>query len=947
MSQFTVGQRWLSETEPELGLGTVLNVQERLVGILFPASGELRNYASDSAPLKRVQFRPGASIRKHDGTTFVLESVSEESGLFHYYGEGCELLETDLCDSISFNAPEDRLLHGHLAPSSTFDLRYETLCLQHQSRKSPIRGFVGGRIDLIPHQLYIAHEVTSRQAPRVLLADEVGLGKTIEAGLILHRMQINGRLKRILILLPEALIHQWFVELLRRFNMQFNIFDSSRCAAHQQTNPEANPFFEAQLVICSLDFLAGNAQRQEQAVQAEWDMLVVDEAHHLGWTPEASSPGYELVERLSRHIPGLLLLTATPEQIGQASHFARLRLLDPDRFYDLQKFCEETRAYRGVAGVVNKLLGQSKLTNKDQTLLASLLPDSTADLERRLEEIREGSEPARQQLIGDLQDLHGTGRVMFRNTRARMSGFPKRQARLASLPCPGHSPRLSERLLQEAMATLQPQPGITPDYQFDCDPRLPWLCKLLQTIRPEKVLLICNSLPKVLAIESALRQLTNVKLALFHEELPLIQRDRNAAWFAEADGAQILLCSEIGSEGRNFQFAHHLVLFDLPASPELLEQRIGRLDRIGQTHPIEIHVPCIAGSPQEDLAAWYHQGLNAFEQNQEGGNQIWQRFRHTLAEIVLRQTKTARSEKLKKLIGQTREYHQELMQQLKQGRDRLLELNSFKPEITKKLIREIRACDRDRQLEKFTLKMFEHFGVEMEELEPRTYLLKPGNLFTDAFPELPPEGLTVTADRTKALRREDIGLLSWDHPIVIESMGLLLGSEQGNCAFAAMKHAEKPALLLEAIYVLECLAPPALHASRFLPPTPVRVVINHLLQDCSRQYPSATFENRLSDIPAYQLLDTPAITQDLLPEMLSQSQQLAEERQRQVIEQATAAMETDLTQETQRLLELQRVNPAVREGEIELSREQIRHLRSHMASARLRLDAIRLIRALP
>jgi ATP-dependent helicase HepA len=115
-------------------------------------------------------------------------------------------------------------------------------------------------------------------------------------------------------------------------------------------------------------------------------------------------------------------------------------------------------------------------------------------------------------------------------------------------------------------------------------------------------------------------------MTVFHEGLSLVQRDRNAAWFAEEDGARILICSEIGSEGRNFQFAHHLVLFDLPLDPELLEQRIGRLDRIGQTSEIQVHVPYITGSSHEVLACWYHQGLNSFEKNLAGGRELLDRF---------------------------------------------------------------------------------------------------------------------------------------------------------------------------------------------------------------------------------------------------------------------------------------------------------------------------------
>jgi ATP-dependent helicase HepA len=96
-----------------------------------------------------------------------------------------------------------------------------------------------------------------------------------------------------------------------------------------------------------------------------------------------------------------------------------------------------------------------------------------------------------------------------------------------------------------------------------------------------------------------------------------------------------LICSEIGSEGRNFQFAHHLVLFDLPLDPELLEQRIGRLDRIGQTSEIQVHVPYVTGSSHEVLARWYHEGLNAFETNLEGGNELWQQFGRAVHDLAL------------------------------------------------------------------------------------------------------------------------------------------------------------------------------------------------------------------------------------------------------------------------------------------------------------------------
>ena len=131
--------------------------------------------------------------------------------------------------------------------------------------------------------------------------------------------------------------------------------------------------------------------------------------------------------------------------------------------------------------------------------------------------------------------------------------------------------------------------------------------------------MICRSKEKVEALQSGLLDVLKVDSALFHEDLSLIQRDRNAAYFANQEGAQILLCSEIGSEGRNFQFAHHLVLFDLPLNPELLEQRIGRLDRIGQTSTIQIHVPYYKDSWTELLFDWHHKALNGMENSLKGG----------------------------------------------------------------------------------------------------------------------------------------------------------------------------------------------------------------------------------------------------------------------------------------------------------------------------------------
>jgi ATP-dependent helicase HepA len=868
---FHPGQRWISESEPELGLGVVARVTDRTVTVLFKTSGQKREYSRRNAPLRRVRFRVGDTVRDNKDKSVTVDDVTERDGLLFYRSGRKELSETDLSDTISFNKPEERLFAGQLDPPALFDLRIAALEHQYRRRKSKVRGFIGGRIDLIPHQLYIASEVAGRLVPRVLLADEVGLGKTIEACLVVHRLILTGRAQRVLIIVPDSLVHQWFVELLRRFNLWFHIFDEERCQAIEHADPADNPFLEGQLVISSIHLFTANERRIEQALAAGWDMLVVDEAHHLGWSPEAVSPEYALVEALGRKTPGLLLLTATPEQLGMASHFARLRLLDPDRFYDLDEFLKESDQYRKIA--------------------------------RRAEKLPEGKE------LQALLDRHGTGRVRFRNTRATVAGFPGRVARLAPL-----------------------------EHDSGRHPMVDWLASLLLSLDPEKILLICRTQARVSAIDAALRErIKNVKIAVFHEGLSLVQRDRNAAWFAEKDGARILICSEIGSEGRNFQFAHHLVLFDLPLDPELLEQRIGRLDRIGQTSEIQVHVPFVSGSSHEVLVRWYQEALNAFERNLQGGGELLDQFGARLYELAQRFAKAQKTSRIEldRLIEQTRAAHQEITDRLQQGRDRLIELNSFRPGAAARIVNEIRNQDEDRSLDNFMLSVFEQYSIHVQDIADRTYRVGSAGVLADSFPGLPAGGFTVTCDRSRALAREDIQFLTWDHPLVTGAIDLLLGSEKGNSSFAQWPDTRNDGVYLEAIYLLECIAPPNLHIDRFLPPTPLRVLVDQEGKE-SKERPV------LKSGDAHALLDHPEL-RDVLSDLMDSAQLIADEQVARIIDDARKEMSGELEHEIARLRALKKVNRSVRSEEIELLVNQQRQLTEHLGGARLRLDAMRLI----
>jgi len=895
---WTRGQRWVSDGEPELGLGIVRKSGDGRVEIAFPAASETRIYATDTAPLRRVRFSPGDRIKVQSGAEMTVENVREENGLLIYQTDSGQAKEADLSAYISFSKPQERLFGGKLDEPGDFDLRGEALRRRADMRRSPVRGLAGARMDLIPHQLFIADEVANRPQPRVLLADQVGLGKTIEACLILHRLILTGRAERVLILVPEPLVHQWFVELLRRFQLSFSLFDEARCEAIEYGDPECNPFLDSQWILAAVDFLAENEQRATQAREAGWDVLVVDEAHHLEWTAEAPGAAYEIVKSLAETTESLLLLTATPQQLGPEGHFARLQLLDPGRYADLAQYGEETLHYEEVADVVESLAAEEQAGMPVSRL--KKIVAGRPRLEQRVADLEAGKSGARERLATDLLDGFGIGRVMFRNTRERLGGFPKRE------------------------------PNFYPTTE-----RVKWLQSLLEDLGEEKVLVITRTRELAEEVLEELTSATGVQGVLFHEDLSLLQRDRNAAFFAEADGASILVCSEIGSEGRNFQFARHLVLFDLPEDVDLLEQRIGRLDRIGQKGTINIHVPYQPGGPDEILMRWLDEGLDAFRASPPGAAEIQRELRFDLEEAI------GEREGIEELIAKTLASRKRISERLARGQDRLLERSSHRPERSAWLAGKIREWDNDAGFEDFLMRLFEFSGLHIEELGNRRYFLLPGNLKSDAFPSLPHEGMTVTLDRQRALQREQEAFLTWDHPMVRGALDLMLGSEAGNASFAVWDAAGEKLILLEAWVVVECVAPARLHVERFLPQIPIRVMVDHKGGDHSDNAAFARPPLRKGD--AAGLLRNEKVKRTFLPAMLEQARELGAAKGGNAIDDAMTLMRGEMAREITRLKDLAEVNDHIKPEEITALEQREVELADAIRNARVRLDAVRLI----
>jgi ATP-dependent helicase HepA len=942
--KYIPGQRWISEAEPELGLGSVIAFESNRVTVLYIASGERRTYAADNAPLARVRFVPGETVESVDGWSMKVKKVEEAGGLLIYRGvdeegDALSLEEMDLNHHMQFNKPQARLFAGQIDPSAWFDLRRRTLLKAGELERSPVLGLCGARVSLIPHQLYIAHEASNRLAPRVLLADEVGLGKTIEAGLILHHQILTNRAERVLILVPEPLLHQWLVEMLRRFNLRFSLFDDERY--YQQE--AGNPFLAEQLVLCGLDFFRHEPERRQKALAAGWDLCVVDEAHHLAWSEDSPSEDYLFVEALAKTVPGLLLLTATPEQLGKRSHFARLRLLDPDRFHDFDAFQEEERQYEPLARLVEPLADGAPLDDDARRRLEALLANDRAeDSLARLDD-PETSEQAREALVRIVLDRHGVGRVLFRNTRAVVQGFPERRVRLHALPLPKEYLALAEqatglddRLYPE---TLYRRCGGSPKW-WRIDPRVRWLVETLYDIQPAKALVICAKMQTAVDLEEALRVVGGVHAAVFHEGLSILARDRAAAWFAdEEEGAQALVCSEIGSEGRNFQFAHHLALFDLPPDPDQLEQRIGRLDRIGQRETIRIHIPAFADGAQGVLSAWYHEGLDAFAGQCPAGAAVRAKMKNDLESVLLQPDRA----RLDALIEATRQLNGEILEALHRGRDRLLELNSCRAREAEGLARRIREAEGEEDLWDYLEAVFDAYGVNVEEHSEHCHILMPGDhMRVSHFPGLPEDGVTVTLDRGIGLAREDMLFLTWEHPLVRGAMDLVVNDAQGNAAFALVRHPDLEAgqLLLETIYRIECAAPKRLRAERHMPQTAIRLLVDANLDDLSH-LPSES----LIDIP--RPLDREEIAallrgqRRLVERMLARADKIVQERLPGIVAGAVKEMLGHATAELKRLSALRKVNPYVRQEELDEFKRNALELHGHIQASRPRLDAVR------
>ena len=872
MTEFVPGQRWVVDSEPELGLGLVLAVDARAVKIEFPKAETERHYATRKAPLTRIAFDVGDEIQLLDGSAGQVVAVHEHAGLL-IYDIGLDQLvpESALAGTVRMSQPFLRLMTGQLDKSSWFAFRRSLDAGMARVWQSRLGGLLGVRADLIPHQLYVAYSACDRERVRVLLADEVGLGKTIEAGMILSRMVRLERAARVLVLVPDALLVQWLVEMIRRFNLQPEIYAG-----------QEHDFDSGQIhLVPHSAFAAG----EDEAFPVDsFDMVIVDEAHHL----HPDSVAFERLRRAAGACPHLLLLSATPEQLGVESHFARLQLLDPAKFTSLPAFIDMEQGYQRL----NELI--RRLPDSRDELLQTYSMDSTLDDTR---------------LLNQLLDRHGLGRVMFRNTRSAVQGFPERKVEVHPLA------------------------------DDDWETRFEWLVQWVRSHPGEKVLAICHQSEDALACETYMWQKHGIDVALFHEDMDLIERDRAAAYFADMEeGSAVLVCSEIGSEGRNFQFSHHLVCLDLPEHPDLLEQRIGRLDRIGQRHAVHIHIPYAEGGENHRRLVWLHEVLDCIGRQNPAAGTVHDEFQPWSLDP---------DTDLAGLFDRARSRSAVLEGEIQQGRDALLELNSCRQPQADQITAEIARFDEE-SLQTLVETAADLLNFHFEESRGGAWSLIPAdNMLIGALPGIPPEGAEVAFSRALATARDDVMFLSWDAPFIQGLWELLRHSDLGAASVALLPGKQLPAgqCLLETSFDVLVQSPVTSACLPFLPSLSVRALALDISdKDLSEVLAEDVFDQSVKPVDrklARQIIQS---RKDSIPDWYHKAETFAEKRKQALLVDAQRAADRYYTGEIQRLEHLTGQAANDSSDEIAVLRKRAGQVREAFDShVQLQLSAIRLV----
>ncbi|QRK12208.1 DEAD/DEAH box helicase family protein [Archangium violaceum] len=883
---FVPGNKVRYLPQPEWGVGHLMALQDAGAKalVLFPArEGEPVLVSTKGGALVPYVLTKGEPVQTAKGRRATV--VGEEEGgrgLRRYViryadtGEEDEMPESE----VHALAPRSDLLstlrEGRVGEARAFTLRKQALVLDDERRCDALGALLASRVMVKPHQVGVVQRVLSARRPRFVLADEVGLGKTIEAGMVFSALRLSGLARRVLVVAPSHLTVQWLVELFHKFNQLFTLMDSERYAQSLKEMPAVSPWARFPLVVTSLEMLARTGEHREAVADegAFWDLVIIDEAHHL-----KGEKAFEAAQGLAANSWGLLLLTATPMQLDPAEYHGLLTLIDAATAPTVKGFEQRLARQEELSAAVRGLL-EGKDAAGAVKALAARFPDDP-----KLKSLKE-----RDALMQHLSETYSLSDRLVRNRRAVVGGFSTRRlhrhpvklsaqeletrdAALAALassnlrgaPLANLLRRLesSPAAFGEALRTNKALAGVAGSLKLPSrDAKFGAFQEVLRGIwgsEPNaKVLVFTESRDTLEALRAELGR-EGVEALAYHGDLPMVERDRQVARFRDPEGPKVLLCTEVGGEGRNFQFAHHLVHYDLPWSPSTVEQRIGRLDRIGQNHPVEIHVFDPAGTLASDVLMLLADAVGVFGETVGGLDAVLEEVEDRLTELALlpRESRVAYAAELKERVEAARA-------QVKRAYDPLLDIRSFDREAVARLVTRAQermgveadedeessleeglwsvARDLDERLEETVTELARRVGIGVdtdEQVDAFQCAFQFGHaLKVEGLP-----GIDINEDRTvlgtfwrdTAVEAEELEYFATGHPIVEALFGFLRDGPYGRSGARFIeKRGPMKAKGLELLYHVQLPEPedtspgarvPSRQLARFLERTLVHVAV--------------------------------------------------------------------------------------------------------------------------
>jgi len=697
---FRLGDKLLHQFNRELGPGEVVAIEHGRMTIHFPRAGETLQFGLEDHAFVPLVLPPGVDP----------ERWAEE-------------WSDDLVE---------RLLRKEADPLRALQNRLQALELMELREAGGLGSYLGGRIKIFPHQLHVAELASATDPVRWLLADEVGLGKTVEACLILSRLLRMGRANRVLVVAPRTLAVQWLGELYRKFHQIFVLLDEERRNdVWKDMGAEFNPFEVHARAVVPLEDLVQDARAARAAVDSKPDLLVVDEAHRLERRPgHPGNPSYRALAPLAKAARNVLLLSATPLEADTHGFFRLLELLWPEHFPSWEQFQEQ---------------------------LAEGRPLHPCTSSTRRVDI--GGLPPR---VGQPVDL---------------GEWPELDARVEASLHMVHERPLEKRRREEALQAALAAPVEGRDLRID------WIVHEAPRWkrRKEKTLIFVGERAALDRLKQEIEFHLHQRVAVFHEDLSLAQRDLEVAQFAQAEGPSILISTECGGEGRNFEFCRRLILFDLPWNPVLVEQRIGRLDRISRTRPVEI----VYFRPRSGLGheiARLYEGLGMFSEPLGGLERSLTHVEEAIRQAAQDEAPTL---DLESLLAESRE----LRARLHTGIYHHLHQHRYRAELADGVVARI-PPELERLNEEVVLEACRQFGFDVvDRAERKTWYVEFGALAT--IDDL--SGISAgsrwlgTFDRAAAVERETLDFFAAGHPLVEAVLDELSHGHRGQVALLDLR----------------------------------------------------------------------------------------------------------------------------------------------------------------